>query len=275
MFTPAENRDHTTVAGRVDVIIPLRDGATTILSTLESVVAQTLQPRRIIVVDDGSSDGGANLVRGHPMVDIITTPPIGVSHARNIGIQASRAEYVAFLDSDDRWRSDKLERQMQIARTRPEVSVVTCDQVEMHMNGAIAPKTLCAPRFRGRVFDEVLKRNFDLGGWSSSILARRESLLESGGFDEELQYGEDLDFSIRLARDHLFDFCPAVLTFVMMNPASTTRRPSDARRNLEISIQCLSVIEKWIGAVKVSRRVTRRCLLYILSRYVRRRLGCT
>ena len=271
----ADDRDDGNVAGSVDVVIPLRNGASTIVSTLTSVVAQTLQPRRVIVVDDGSSDGGAALVMGHPMVDVITTPHRGVSHARNTGIKAARAEYVAFLDCDDLWRTDKLERQMAIFNARPEVSVVSCDRIIVRANGDAVSGTLSAPRFRGRVFNDILERSFAIGGWSSGMVVRRTSLLLSGGFDEQLQFSEDLEVCLRLAHDHVFDFCPEVLTYIVENPGSTTRRPSDPRRNLETSLQGLSVIERWVGIVEISPRVTGRCRQYILSRYLRRRLGCS
>jgi glycosyltransferase involved in cell wall biosynthesis len=262
-------------AENVDVVIPLRNGAATILATLATVIAQTLQPRRIIVVDDGSSDGGGALARAHPMVDVITTPPVGVSHARNTGVAASQADFVAFLDCDDLWRPDKLEQQMRIVRGRPDVSVVTCDHICVLASGETIPATLGTPRFRGRVFNEILDRGFDIGGWSSSMLVRRSSFRQSGGFDEQLQFGEDMDLCIRLARDHIFDCCPELLTFVVENPASTMRRPSDDHRNLEISIQYLTAIEKWIGVAEISPQLPGRCLQFILSRYARRRLGCT
>src|SRR5689334_22261940 len=93
----------------VDVVIPVRDGAKTILQALDSVLRQTEPPTRIIVVDDCSQDDTAHIVAAadNSLIQLVSTPPFGISHARNVGIEASRAELIAFLDSDDRWHPDK------------------------------------------------------------------------------------------------------------------------------------------------------------------------
>jgi glycosyltransferase involved in cell wall biosynthesis len=103
----------------VDVIIPVYNGENTIAKAIESVKTQTNSNiSKIIVVNDGSTDATVSIIRSLnlPNVELITTINLGVASARNTGISASKSEWVAFLDADDYWLSDKLEKQLSIAR---------------------------------------------------------------------------------------------------------------------------------------------------------------
>jgi glycosyltransferase involved in cell wall biosynthesis len=253
----------------IDVVIPLRNGAKTILAALATIDAQSLQPRRIIVVDDGSDDGGAALVQNHPRVDVIRTPPLGIGHARNTGIRASNAEYIAFLDCDDLWRADKLERQWEIAARNLDVAVVLGGQVHTRMNGEAIALTGKVPRYRGHAFERVLADCFNHGGWSSNLFVRRDALVACGGFDERLSVGEDVDLCLRLARDHLFDSCIERLAFIRENPASTMRRASSPDWHLDAAVQLLSTVDPWIEGKGAFSSVYRQCAHVILTRFVR------
>jgi hypothetical protein len=252
----------------VDVVIPMRNGGATIRRAVASAGAQTVPPRRIIVVDDGSTDGGAELVRHDPRVEVIATPPVGVSHARNIGIAAAQAEFVAFLDCDDFWRHDKLEKQLAVARRRPDAAIVTCDHVGATPAGAPIAALAVRPRYQGRVFQQLLADCFLLGGWSSSMLVRRAALVTAGGYDESLRCFEDVDLCIRIAARHPLAACPETLACVVENPRSTMRRPATDEFKLEVIVQGLSVIEKWIAASDSPGFVAREAARFILSRFV-------
>ena len=265
--------DGFTIQNAVDVVIPMRNGAKTIGATFASACAQTRPPRKIIVVDDGSDDGGAELVRGHPLTEIIATPPMGVSHARNIGVRAARAEFVAILDCDDLWHADKLAFQLAVFDSHPEVDVVTCDELNVRGSGEIVPGTSRRPRFRGRPYSQNLGAASRLGGWSSSLVFRRTSFLETGGYDESLSFWEDLEFSLRMARNHVFDYCPRLLTFIVENPDSTTRRYSSPAKAWEIRLQFLSVMERQLGDTPSGLRIKMQCAQTILSHIVRDRIG--
>jgi len=92
----------------VDVIIALYNGAPYIRETLDSVLAQTLKPNKIIVVDDGSTDGSVKLVYDRPEILILKNPGKGACMARNYGLEHSSVDFVAFLDQDDQWHPDHL-----------------------------------------------------------------------------------------------------------------------------------------------------------------------
>lgn len=95
----------------ISVVIPLYNGAAYIERSIHSVLAQTVLPAEILVIDDGSTDNGAALVmqKNYPLVRLISQANAGVSAARNKGISESRYEYVAFLDADDQWTDNHLE----------------------------------------------------------------------------------------------------------------------------------------------------------------------
>ena len=257
--------------GAVDVVIPVRNGARTILTTLASVVGQTTLPRRIIVVDDGSTDDTANTVASisNKLVQLIKTPAIGVSHARNTGIEASRAEFIAFLDADDRWHPDKLRRQLQVFAGNPEVAVVYCGYALLRPSGTTVETQ--GPTLRGFVFNRLLAGRF--GGNSSCIVVRREALLHVGGYDESVSYSEDGDLHLRLSHHYKFDFARDILAYVIENPDSVTRRPASMEGQQEALLQNISIYEKWFSSNKVPHQTVqnfRKCITYTA---VRRRYG--
>jgi glycosyltransferase involved in cell wall biosynthesis len=234
----------------VDVVIPMRDGASTILAALGSVLDQTCAPGQIFVIDDGSMDGGGELVRAreYPSVTVIEIPACGVSHARNVGIARCKADFIAFLDCDDLWAADKLERQLAVTRENPQAAVVTCGSMSFDMQHRPIDGTVYTPRLRGHVFEKTLKQGFIRGGLSSNMLVRRSALRVVGGYDESMAFGEDVDLWLRLARHYVFDYCRAPLVFIVENHQSTTRRLSTAALRREILLQPLGCLEKWVGA---------------------------
>ena len=103
----------------VDVVLPVYNGKETIRKALNSVFAQQGDwVNRILVIDDGSSDDTAKLVQdlGNPLIQIVSTPNKGVAKARNLGIEKSTAEWIAFLDADDVWMPNKLVEQLRMAQ---------------------------------------------------------------------------------------------------------------------------------------------------------------
>ena len=103
----------------VDVVVPVFNGRKTIHAALQSVFDQQGSlVHRIIVVDDGSTDGTAGVIQGlcHPLIELVRTPNHGVSMARNLGIDQSTADWIAFLDADDVWMPGKLQAQVAAAQ---------------------------------------------------------------------------------------------------------------------------------------------------------------
>lgn len=109
----------------VSVVIPLYNKAPYIRRALESVLFQTVQPEEIIVVDDGSTDGGGDLVKGlnNPQINLIQQANQGVSAARNRGINEAKGDLIAFLDADDAWKPGYLETINRLRQRYPEAGI--------------------------------------------------------------------------------------------------------------------------------------------------------
>ena len=109
----------------VSVVIPAYPGGPHHQPTVDSLLAQTRLPDEILVIDDGSPDDlEAALAKYGDRVTLIRKSNGGAASARNLGIERSRGELIAFLDADDYWEPWKLERQLEILRTHPEVTLV-------------------------------------------------------------------------------------------------------------------------------------------------------
>jgi glycosyltransferase involved in cell wall biosynthesis len=112
----------------VSVLIPAWNAGHTIAETLDSVLAQTFADFEVIVVDDGSTDETAGIVRrfcaADPRFTLVTQPNQGVAAARNLALDRARGEFVAFLDADDAWLPQKLARQLELFRQKPQANLV-------------------------------------------------------------------------------------------------------------------------------------------------------
>ncbi len=190
---------------RVSVILPTYNRAPLLLRALASVLDQTFAAFEVRVVDDGSADATGAVVAGlaDPRLHYERIEHAGVAAARNRAVRAARGEWLAFIDSDDEWRPDKLQRQMEMAADLPpEVAVIYSgaeyiDDATGRLFGVRQPR---AGR-EVRVFDRLLETN-----WFPfvSVMVRRRCFDEVGPFDESLAYGEDREWLLRVARRYDF-----------------------------------------------------------------------
>ena len=198
----------------VDVIVPAFNAQTFIAEAIRSAKSQTHSPARIIVVDDGSTDCTAQVVRkefdGDPSVVYVRKDNGGLSSARNRGIAEANADFIAFLDADDVWLPGKLSEQIDVFRKSadPKLGVVYCDYDNIDAAGGPLPDYPCFklnPAVRGDVFTQLLSGNY-IASSGSGVLIRGECFLTAGGFDELLPSCEDWDMWLRLARYYHFDY---------------------------------------------------------------------
>src|SRR4051812_19294567 len=109
---------------RVSVVTPTHDRAHLLPQAVDSVLGQTAGDLELIVIDDGSTDGTLDVLGQYddPRLKVIAIPHSGIpGHVRNVGLQEAQGEFVAFLDSDDIWLPEKIERQLAVLGERPEV----------------------------------------------------------------------------------------------------------------------------------------------------------
>ena len=188
----------------VSVIVAAYQAAGTIGRTLLSISAQTLKPREVMVVDDGSTDDTAAIAEafaarmsGIRLRVFGNERNLGAGAARNRAIRESTQPFLAFLDADDEWLPEKLARSM--ARLEGSgLALVAHDYVIG--NGDDAPRTDCARRFREGAdpYVQLYRRGYIA---SCSVVARREAVLAAGGFDESLRNAQDFDLWLAMLRE--------------------------------------------------------------------------
>jgi glycosyltransferase involved in cell wall biosynthesis len=199
----------------VSVVIPACNAAGTLDQTLLSVRSQTYNNLEILVVDDGSSDGTADIGELHAAVDrrvrVISQKSAGVAAARNTGWQNAAADWIAFIDADDLWAPTKIERQvaaLELAGDR--VGLVYCWVAFIDKSGyVIRPNTVAYDA--GEVIPQIFERNPVVSG--SNPLIRRQALIDAGGYDTRLRAAgaegcEDHLMCCRVAANYLFAVVP-------------------------------------------------------------------
>ena len=230
----------------IDVIIPAHNAERTIDECVKSVLQQTLQPRKIIVIDDESTDGTLERLRAFncPCLTVISMPRGGVSRARNAGLAAADSEFVAFLDSDDAWNEEKLARQIEALAIDSDAAVAYSGICHIDEAGCEIPGTTYIPFFKDNVFLDLLHHAKPLYGSASGVIVRRSALNEVGGFDEEMAFSEDIDLWVRLAERYAFTYTTYVGVKIRISSTSATRKP-DPRRDILLHVQHLRFLGKW------------------------------
>ncbi len=215
----------------VSVVIPVYNMAGFIAGAVDSALKQSWRALEIIVVDDESSDSTAEALAPYlSRITYIRQKNAGAAAARNRGIRAARGEYVAFLDSDDVWLEEKIERQLGLFFAAPDIGAC-------HTGARIIDAG-------GRVIEELPDEGFTQSGqillpmllWKSrvllsSLMVRRECLLRTGEFDETLKTGEDTHFIMRCARLYGFGYLPGKLLLRRAHPDSLTNMAYSSMKN--------------------------------------------
>ena len=179
----------------VSVVIPCFNRIKTLSRSIDSVVNQTYKPSEIIIVDDGSTDGTRDfIIKSYPNIKYFFQPKKGVSSARNKGIRESSSDWVAFLDSDDEWLPQKLEKQINQLGKHSEIFISHTNEIWIR-NGVRVNQMKKHQKYGGYIFDKCL----DICRISpSSVLIHKKVLKDVGVFDETLQVCEDYDLWLRI-----------------------------------------------------------------------------
>lgn len=191
----------------ITVIIPVFDRIEPLRRALKSVFNQTYQNFQVIVVDDHSTLNVKVVCEEFP-VTYIKTSGKGVSAARNTGIKAAQTELVAFLDSDDEWHPDKLQKQIEYLNVNPEISIIHTNEVWIR-NGQKVKQATKHQKFGGRIFDKCCELCIIA---PSSVLAKKTLFDQVGLFDEEFTVCEDFDLWLRITSEQEVGFLIEDLT---------------------------------------------------------------
>ena len=188
---------------RISVVVPTFNRCHALPKALNSVLRQSVQPIEIIVIDNNSQDNTLDEIRSNfPSIKLLVEKKQGVSAARNLGIRASIGNWVAFLDSDDEWLSNKLERQIEVCNNfSKSVRLIHTNEIWKKDNKVINQKKK----------HQKAGRNIFLACLSmccispSSVLLRKDVFEDLGYFDENLPACEDYDFWLRFcAKEDVF-----------------------------------------------------------------------
>lgn len=224
-----------TDAPTVSVVIPAYNAAWCVRRAVDSVLAQTFHDFELIVVDDGSTDDTAAVLTSYgTALCVLRKPNGGLSSARNAGIQAARGRYVAFLDADDWWLAEKLERQVALMASHSElVFCSTAARIEAP-DGKPLREWACGSSSLPTL-EAIFAANAFVAGSGSAVLATREALERAGGFDEALRSLEDIDMWMRLAVIGGFACIAEPLTVILKRPDSMSGN-LDVMRNAAMTV---------------------------------------
>lgn len=192
---------------KISIIIPVFNTEKYLAEAIESVLSQTLKPTEIIVVDDGSTDKSVEIARQfEPLVRIISQANKGVGAARNVGIQETSGDFLAFLDADDFWTENKLEIQLSYLENNPKTDMVF-GYVEQFISSELPDE------HKSNLKSELDKMQGFVAG---AMLIKKTTFLKAGFFNEKLELGEFIDWFSR-AKD-------LGLTFQVLNEIVLKRR---------------------------------------------------
>jgi len=169
----------------VSVIIPVYNGERFLCECLDSALAQTLAPFEVVVVNDGSTDGTSEILRGYKdRVITLDQANRGQGLAMNRAVGNSSGDLIAFLDCDDCWDRRKLERQVAVFESFPEAVAIYCDHRRIDASGQITHPTgaLAHLRGSGQVLRSLIHGNFIIS--PSTVMVRARSFRAVGGIDE-------------------------------------------------------------------------------------------
>lgn len=183
----------------VSVVIPTYNRGPMVTDAVASVLAQDYPAIETIVVNDGSSDDTPDrLSLLKDRVTVMTQENRGVSAARNAGVAHARGEYVAFLDSDDRWLPEKISTQVAFFVSRPDALICQTEETWIKNGKPLLPRARHKKR-SGMIFEPSLELCLVS---PSAVMMRKDFFLDVGGFDESLPACEDYDLWLRISMTH-------------------------------------------------------------------------
>jgi glycosyltransferase involved in cell wall biosynthesis len=245
----------------VSAVIPAYNAEAFIGEAIESVRAQTLPVAELIVVADDSTDQTAQIAESMG-ARVFNNGNRGLPAARNRCVRESSQPWIAFLDSDDIWEPEKIERQMDLVSQNPDVALVACDYSIFQTSGIVCESALAKYRsgyqsqpkrscVQGKIIDQ-LDPNFADAYYlllSSNVMLRRDVLKVTGLFDESLYSADDFDCYMRMLADHPMGVAETVLVRRREHENNTSvHHPRAALSCLAVTYKVLENPERYPAA---------------------------
>jgi len=217
----------------ISAIIPTYNNAAFIKDAVLSIQHQTVPVTEIIIVDDGSTDNTQQIIQQlDGNIHYIRQQNRGPSAARNTGIKAAKGEWIAFLDADDQWTTGKLEKQIQALQHSPELKLIAGDMSEIDIDNQVLEASVLnkhhfLDKFKALdgkpipdAFIGLLRKNFIPTG---TVLIKKDILLETGLFNDNIRYGEDLELWAKVASQHPITCLPDILMLRRQHSSNSTQ----------------------------------------------------
>ena len=218
---------------KISAIIPAYNSQAYILDAINSIQQQTYPVDEIIVIDDGSTDKTQEIVSQHPYpVRYIKQQNQGPSSARNKGIELAQGDWIAFLDADDQWTKDKIEKQLNTLSRYPELHLIAGDMQEIDTHNNIITQSVLSKHGFLKKFQllqgqpiqnaliELLNKNFIPTG---TVLIRRSTLVEIGMFNTAIRFGEDLELWSKVAMQYPISCIPDILMLRRLHDSNASK----------------------------------------------------
>ena len=231
---------------KVSIVIPTYNRAKYTKRAIESVLEQTYKNVEIIVVDDGSTDNTKKILEPfikQKQIKYFYQPNSGPSAARNLGIKNSKGEFIAFLDSDDEWLPEKLEKQIMLFQNSGDKKL-----------GFVGCNVIIVSKALNKTFEYKISRYenlFELREslkwlmWIPGVLLTKKKILEEVGlFDESLRFGEDWDIWVKVTKKYNFNSVPDYLIKYYVQPCylgSIYCRGGDIQRGRKLFLESIKV----------------------------------
>ena len=226
----------------ISIVLPLYNKEKYIVATLNSILKQSYQFFEVIVVNDGSKDKGRELVEGiiDERIKLINKPNGGVSSARNVGIQMSKYDYIAFLDADDEWLPNHLEEIYGlIEEYKNQADVFVTNFARKFPNGIIKSNRIDLKRgvisnyFKSALHKSVIH--------TSSVCVTKRALLETNGFNENLSRGEDIDLWARLAKKYQLVYSSSITEHYLIEAENNSGKKIPIEKSFAYYVNCSSI----------------------------------
>ena len=204
----------------VSVVIPVYNSEQYITECIDSALTQTYQNIEIIIVDDGSTDNTVNIISeyNNELIKLFHQKNAGSGAARNHGIEQASGTWIAFLDADDIWLPDKLQKQLE------HCSDLDWSHTDLYLHGDVYPRhtktTELTPKHSGFILKNLLVEN-SIG--TSSVIIKKEILQKLGAFNTDLRALQDWDLWLRVAAENQICYVDEPLVYYRVHSSSVSR----------------------------------------------------
>jgi glycosyltransferase involved in cell wall biosynthesis len=213
----------------ISCIVPVYNGERYLGEAIESILKQSYRPIEIIIADDGSTDGTASIAAGYgKQVCYVRQSNAGPAAARNLGMSVATGEFVAFLDADDVWPLEKLDRQLARFRARPELGFCVA-----HVQNFWIPELIEEEKqFRDHRISKALP-----GYVTGTLLARRDCFNAVGEFNSEITHADDTEWFLRAAEQGaIMELLPDVLLYRRLHHTNLSRVKASNSRDQYLQV---------------------------------------